>query len=655
MNGNLLSESIFYQWDFYERAVNNYSVIMRMMQCIDNKKNIIDHAPKIFVDEMGFNFCRISVCTGDRDEYGFYSTANSDDILDFDIFKNICAGIVSPTLLNNISDYGSIYIYPLKNNLNINGHIILGRRSREIIDKPLQRELRIICDVFNTLFFLPQNLNPQTGKDTQINLFKNMLDELPDPLFLLDSDGAVSYVNKKAEDEFKSEKNHLVGQLFKCIFHNLDVNIVSDDKTFNGKVEYLKGIEYKVFDIRCWPLKGVHSENEYLKCAILRDTSEENIDNQQQLQKGQAESISLFTSGIAHDFNNHLTGILGYASLMKNFLGQDNRLLKYTSAIENSAQNAAKLTQHLLSFSRRQLKYTGIVDINAILNDLIFLIETSYKDIQINKCLCEKICSIKGNESEIQNALLNIFINAKDAMNGTGHLNVSTVLQYTHEKEGFAVIEIRDSGPGIDEELKKRIFEPYFSTKRKGNNAGIGLYLVKKAVSEHGGFIEIESAQEKGTAFIIYLPINTARADSALAQNAITENQIKSKLRVLIVEDEDIIRNFVKYTLANAGLQVVEAENGLEAINIFRESHQEIDLVILDIIMPGIKGDQVLIEMRKICKKIKIIVVSGFMSERQRQSLQDHHVDAFLDKPFKDKDLIRTICNLPWQKKYRDG
>ena len=642
----IVRDSISYQWDFYERAANNYSVIIRMLQCINNKKEIIEYAPEIFVEEMGFDFCMVLINDVNGDKYKYFSIDNADDIPEPGMLNGICAGIMSPALFNDINGYKAVYVYPINNNMDIIGHMVLGKRYSGSINKQLLNELKMLCDVFSMLLTTSQDLALNPANDSRNKIFEKMLDDLPDPLFLLDKNGFVVYANKRADDEFKGEKNHLVGESFAGIFHNIDDKIASDDMMFNGKVEYQIGHAYKVFELRCWPLEEGHFSNGFLKCAHLRDTTEENIDNQQQIQKGKAESISLFTSGIAHDFNNHLTGILGYASLMKTHLEKDERLSKYAAAIESSAKNAAKLTQHLLNFSRRQRNSAGIVDINAIMNDLIFLLETSYKDIEIDKHLSEQVSLIKGNETEIQNALLNIFINAKDAMNGIGHLCVTTGRKDT-EKKGFITIEIEDSGAGISEELKQRIFEPYFSTKRNDTNKGIGLYLVKKTISDHGGFIEIDSKPGKGTTFIIYLPVNAVKKTNNLSQKIDSTRRIKPKLHALVVDDEDTIRKFVNGVLTDAGLKVIEAKDGNEAIEIFKTSHNNIDLVILDMIMPGIKGDKVLKEMRKICNDTKIIVASGFMSEHQRESLKEEHVDAFLNKPFTDKNLIRTICSLP--------
>jgi len=640
----LTSEAISYQWDFYERTVSNYSVIIRLLHCLEKENNLITHGPEILVAEMPFEVCRVSVNKGDAVKYGFFSIENSDDNLDSDIINAMCAGVMSPSLLSNVFGYGILYVYPLKDKMDIIGYLILGKRLHMTVDEPFLRELSMICDVFNKLLYLPQKTLSPVESKTHAMLYEKMLDEFPDPMFLLDINGSICYANKMAEDEFNSGKNYLVGEKFNNIFNGLDKDLVATGKSIDGKVEYLKGHEYKVFNIRCYPLKGEHPEDGHMKCVVLRDILEEKIENQQKLQKSKAESFSLLASGMAHDFNNLLTGILGYASLMKNFLEQDDKLLKYTTAIENSAQRAAKLTRHLLSFSRRQSRQIGIIDVNAILNDLIFLVEARYKDITVSKHLYEGFPPTRGDEVEMQNALLNLFINAIDAMNGAGQLSVTTEHRHSQDGRGFAVIEIRDSGPGINEELKKRIFEPYFSTKTKDNNVGMGLYLVRKTISNHGGIIEVDSEEGKGTAFIVYLPLDISRKENKVSEESVTNNRIKAESRILVVDDEDVIREFLKGVLTVAGAQVIEARNGIEAINIFKESYHALDLVILDMIMPGIKGNEVLKELRKISKDIKIIIASGFMSERQRQSLKEHNVDAFLDKPFRDKDLIQAIC-----------
>jgi CheY-like chemotaxis protein len=281
-----------------------------------------------------------------------------------------------------------------------------------------------------------------------------------------------------------------------------------------------------------------------------------------------------------------------------------------------------------------------------LLEDILFLIKESFRDIEIEKAFDPRLYPIKGDEAELQNVFLNLCTNAKDAMAGKGLLRVRTERKrYVGHRE-FAVVEIEDTGKGIDEKIKEKIFEPYFTTKENGTNLGMGLYLVDKIIREHGGFVELDSEKDKGTRFSIYLPLPTKIAEPETAKEEQTNGGLTKKQKILVVDDEDVVRELIKGVLADEPTEILEAPDGTKALEIFKEQHGSIDLVILDMIMPGIKGDEVLREMRLIRKDIKVIISSGFMSEEQRDSLKKYKVDAFLDKPFRDKDIIHTIIEV---------
>jgi CheY-like chemotaxis protein/two-component sensor histidine kinase len=354
----------------------------------------------------------------------------------------------------------------------------------------------------------------------------------------------------------------------------------------------------------------------------------------------------MLAGGIAHDFNNMLTGILGYASLMKKFLTDNAKLSRYAEAIEHSAQRASKLTQHLLNFSRRQRKSTGTVNVNALLEDVLFLLKESFREITIEKTLDESLPHVKGDEAELQNVFLNLLINAKDAMEGNGVVRVSTQRKkHINEKE-FILIEMEDTGKGIDEELRLKIFEPYFSTKEKDSNLGMGLYLVDRVVKEHGGFIEIESEKEKGTKFSLYIPIPSAIIVKEEIKETMFNMDILKDKSILIVDDEDMIRELARGVLASTGIKIYEAMSGEEAIKIFKHHHDKIDVIFLDVIMPGLKGDAVLKKLREIRNNVKVIISSGFMGEDQRTKLKEYTIEAFLDKPFRDEDILDVIIKV---------
>jgi two-component system cell cycle sensor histidine kinase/response regulator CckA len=281
-----------------------------------------------------------------------------------------------------------------------------------------------------------------------------------------------------------------------------------------------------------------------------------------------------------------------------------------------------------------------------LLEDVLFLLKESFNEITIEKTFDESLPHIKGDEAELQNVFLNLLINAKDAMDGNGLIRVSTQRKkHINEKE-FILIEMEDTGKGIDEELRLKIFEPYFSTKEKESNLGMGLYLVDRVIKEHGGFIEIESEKEKGTKFSLYIPIpSTIVVKEAIKETMFDKNILKDKT-ILIVDDEDMIRDLARGVLANTGIKILEAVSGEEAIKMFKRHRDKIDVIFLDVIMPGLKGDVVLKRLREIKNNVKVIISSGFMSEDQRTKLKEYTIEAFLDKPFTDEGIIDAIIKV---------
>ncbi len=360
-------------------------------------------------------------------------------------------------------------------------------------------------------------------------------------------------------------------------------------------MKYKSGDKFKIFRIESFPVKEA-AEKGVWKGLLFKDVVEKKIKQEEHVLKEKMESIGMLAGGIAHDFNNLLTGVLGYASLIKNFLSNEEKLYRYAEAIESSAQRAAKLAQHLLNFSRRQRRVSGIVDINMLLEDILFLIKESFRDIEIEKAFDARLYPIKGDEGELQNVFLNLCTNAKDAMTGKGVLRVRTERKrYVGHRE-FALIDIEDTGQGIDEKIKETIFEPYFTTKENGTNIGMGLYLVDKIIREHGGFVELQSEKGKGTKFSIYLPLPTKIDEPEPAKEEPTNGGL-TKQKILVVDDEDVVRELIKGVLTDEPTEILEASDGSQAIEIFKEKYASIDLVILDMIMPGIKGDEVLKEI----------------------------------------------------------
>jgi nitrogen-specific signal transduction histidine kinase/CheY-like chemotaxis protein len=642
---DLKLESLGIQWNLYERSVNNYSIIMRILNCLENKDSFIKDIPKIFVEESPFETCKILKIGDNTVKEGFFSLDNTPDNLNIETIKLLNTGIMSPLMQYNVSGFSALYIHPLKDNLNIIGFLVLGKRSQLNLDKSLFREIEIICNIYNKALLLSSNITNHSEEVNNKAIFELVINEFPNAMFLVDKGGSICFANKRAREEFENRKSLFIGERLDNLIIGIDEDFYKKDYAHHGDVTYKSGDIFKIFKMNCFPViekQGMAS----WKAIVLTDVAEEKFKNEEHLLKEKMGSIGLLAGGIAHDFNNLLTGVLGYASLMKNFLPKEEKLYRYAEAIEHSAQRASKLTQHLLNFARRQKKAIGIIDVNALLEDVLFLLKESFRDVEIEKSFYEYLPLIKGDEAELQNVFLNLCINAKDAMNGIGLLKVRTERKQQAGEKGFVLIEIEDSGKGIDDGIKTKIFEPYFTTKENGKNLGMGLYIVSKVIREHGGFIELDSQPDQGTKFSIYIPAAVDETWKNTPVEQTTKENIRQKRKVLIVDDEDIIREFVKGILMDEGAHVIEASNGKEAIEMFAEHHKSIDLVILDMIMPGIKGDEVLRKIRGQRPDIKVVVSSGFMSEEQKDNLKEYSVDGYLDKPYRDKDVIKTVFDI---------
>ncbi len=615
---------------------------MRIMSSVEDGL-LVSNIPKAFVEESFFDMCKIMVDDNGIIRQGLYSIDDTLSDLDFTSIAMLNNGAGASSLIDDVFGYGILYIYPLKKDLRIIGYIVLGKRYSMEIEMKLHRELEIVCDIYNKSLLLSDN-----GRRREMHAKATLeiaLEEFPDAFLLVDKKGFICYANKKAKGEFETKRGLLVGERLENIIPGVTHDIATEEGARYGEIEYRSGDTYKIFKVESFPLKEDIRKGEWIG-IIFKDVIGKKISEEEYLLKQKMESIGMLAGGIAHDFNNMLTGILGYASLMKKFLTNNSKLSRYAEAIELSAQRASKLTQHLLNFSRRQKKSTGIVNINDLLEDVLFLLKESFREVNIEKNLETSLPSIKGEEAELQNVFLNLFINAKDAMDGKGLLRVSTKCVRHIENKEFIIIEIEDTGKGVDEELKLKIFEPYFSTKQGGSNIGMGLYLVNRVIKEHGGFIEVESEKDKGTKFSLYIPLHSGVISKVKIEGIAFKKDILKNKSILVVDDEVMIRELVRGALADTGAKIFEAVNGDEALKIFKKAGDKIDVVILDMIMPGMKGDEVLRELRSMRKDIKVIIASGFMSEEQREKLREHTVDIFLDKPFKDEDISRILVEV---------
>ena len=385
--------------------------------------------------------------------------------------------------------------------------------------------------------------------------------------------------------------------------------------------------------------------------AMMEDISERKQLEEQLIQSQKMESIGLLAGGIAHDFNNILSGILGYASLLKTQVPDDGKVFAEVDTIERSALRAAELTSQLLAFARGGKYVVAPVEINGLIDETVTLLRGSLENnIRVEKQLAVDLPVIEADASQMQQVLMNLCINARDAMPRGGVLRLITehltdadgflLSQQEVRRSGYIRITIADSGVGIDKAIQGRIFEPFFTTKGKGKGTGLGLAMVYGIVKNHGGFINVQSEVGKGTAFIVYVPAT----ETHISQTGIRSEQVIGGNEViLIVDDEETIRSLVKDILESMGYTVIGAADGREAVALYKERGSTIDLVVLDMAMPGMAGPETFERLMAMNPALKAILSTGYAEDERARNLIGKGVKAFVQKPFRIDELAGAV------------
>ena len=391
--------------------------------------------------------------------------------------------------------------------------------------------------------------------------------------------------------------------------------------------------------------------------GVLRDVSERKQTEEEkhkletQLQQAQKmESIGTLAGGIAHDFNNILMGIQGNASLMLLKIESDHPNYEKIKNIEKYVQNGTELTKQLLGFARRGKYLIKATDLNEIIEKSSSLFARTKKEIQVHTDLYEDLWTAEVDRGQIGQVLLNLYVNAWQAMSNGGDLYLQTeniildrsyVQPYKVEPGRYVKISVSDTGVGIDQETQERIFEPFFTTKEMGRGTGLGLASVYGIIKSHGGYINVYSEKERGTVFTIYLPASGKKVpkENEAASAAI----IKGSGMILLIDDEKMILDVGIELLEELGYTVQSAMRGQEAIDVFQRDRSKIDLIIMDMIMPGMSGGETFDRLKKIDPNIKVLLSSGYSINSQAAKSLQRGCDGFIQKPFNMSQLADKV------------
>jgi PAS domain S-box-containing protein len=549
-------------------------------------------------------------------------------------------------------------------------------------DAPL---VKIIFAHFSVLFFLIIIVLLISGRKTaekrireQGELLQVMLNSIGDAVIATDLDGAVNYLNPVAEKLTGWRQKKAYGQPLEKVFNLINEKTREPLESPFSKIKRegamiglanntllvdKDGREIPIDDSGA-PIKD-HDGKVIGSVIVFHDVSERRqaehalFKSEERLRQSQKmEAIGTLTGGVAHDFNNLLTAILGNTQLALRKIKRGDPLQVPLIEVEKAGNRAATLTRQLLAFSRRQHLDQKNINVNETINEILKLLERIIgEDVRVTTKFSSDISAIYADRAQIEQVIMNLSVNARDAMPRGGDLVIETsnieldefyCRQYPDFKPGrFVQIKISDTGCGMDEELQTRIFEPFFTTKGIDKGTGLGLAMVYGIITQHEGHINVYSEPGHGTTFKLFLPAVDIAAEQ---ENDNAPSPMPGGPEtILVAEDEEALRNLSRDILETLGYQVIMVENGAKAIEAFNENRTQIDLLLFDVIMPAMGGVEAYERIRTLDTEIPIVFMTGYSSEmtyhriEQQNSELDHAVISVIQKPYSFDGLGKSI------------
>jgi len=495
---------------------------------------------------------------------------------------------------------------------------------------------------------------------------RNLIDSSLNMIIAVDKERRIVEFNKAAQESFGYIKAEVLGKHIDILYANPSEGVKAHN-TAKKTGQFSAEIMNKRKNGELFPA--------FLSASILRDKSgeflgimgvsrditklkqsekeRENL-QAQLLQSQKMESIGSLTGGIAHDFNNLLTIISGYSQLMLDCLDKNNPLRKNVEKIMKAGEQAASLTRQLLAFSRKQVLEPKVLDLNTVVTDVEKMLGRLIgEDIKIDTVLEPDLVHVKVDPGQIEQVIMNLVVNAQDAMPDGGKITVKTenvVIDKNLSKVipealpgRFVRFSVEDSGAGIDKAILDKIFEPFFTTKDVGVGTGLGLSVVYGIIKQHAGWINVYSEPGTGTIFKVYLPAVSEKIDDITKDTISFENLQGNGERILLVEDEEGIRGFAAEALRKNGYTIFEAANAKEAFDLFKNESGNFDLVFSDVVMPGKSGLELVDELLSGKPDLQVLLCSGYSDKKSQWSEIKKRGFRFLQKPYGVSDLLKSI------------
>ena len=540
------------------------------------------------------------------------------------------------------------------------GLIILASRSRDAFGN---KQLDLINAFANQIGVAMENTALIDRLKKSEERYMDLFEHSPDMYHIVNREGIIVSCNQTEADRLGYRKDELVGQHIIKLYprenhheaQRLLRQIFEMNREVKGLEEHMLTSSSQLIDVSV-NTSIIYDETKrpILMRAVARDITEKKKLEEKILHAQRIDSIGNLAGGVAHDFNNILTSILGSTAIMKRKMKPQEHWYRLIDIIDTAAKRGASLTRQLLTFARKGNVQFRPMIVNDIIEETLNLFERSIdKTIDVKKDVTGDLCLINGDDGQIQQALLNILINARDAMADGGviavqakRINFSEHIPtaFAEARTGeYVAISVADTGIGMPKDIQNRIFEPFFTTKDQGKGTGLGLSVVYGVINSHNGFITVQSEAGVGSQFTLYFPL--LEESETLRRSLRQPKLLQGSETVLVIDDEKDVGEIIGGMLSHLGYKVTIVDSGKKAVALYKKK-KRFDVVVLDMNMPNMGGKETFLRLKEIDHEAHVLISTGYSNQSVESSHISDAVDGFLQKPYQLEELSKTIRDL---------